>query len=120
MNTHEIHYGDSLTPIGLRIKRRNTSGVLAAVDLTGTTVKVLICDHGGNVVVAETTEGVTVTNATEGEVSYDFPSGASALGAGTYYLYARVYVGTERDTYPVVSKQMRIRVYEHAIETGSR
>ena len=119
MNTHEIYYGDSLTPIGLRIKRKNASGDLAPVDLTGTTVKVLICDHAGNIAVAETTAGVTVTNATAGEVSYDFPNGASALPRGTYYLYARVYVGTERDTYPVAAKQMQIKVYEHAIETVS-
>ena len=119
MNTHDLYYGDSLTPIGLKFKRRNTTGDLANVDLSGKTVKVLICDHGGNVVVAETTTGVTVTSATAGEVSYDFPSGAQALDGGTYYLYARVYSGTERDTYPVASKQMQIKVHQHVVETVS-
>lgn len=118
MNTHDVYYGDSLTPIGLKFKRRNTSGDLANVDLTGKTVKVLICDHAGTVVVAETTTGVSVTSVTAGEVSYDFPTGASALDGGTYYLYARVYSGTERDTYPVVSKQMRIVVHEHVVEAA--
>ena len=119
MNTPEIYYGDSLTPIGLKFKQKNTTGDLVNVDLTGKTVKVLICDHGGTVVVAETTSGVSVTSAAAGEVSYDFPSGASALDGGTYYLYARVYSGTERDTYPVASKQMQIRVHEHVVETVS-
>jgi hypothetical protein len=119
MNTHDLYYGDSLTPIGLKFKQRNTSGDLANVDLTDKTVKVLICDHAGNVVVAETTTGVTVTTATAGEVSYDFPSGSSALAGGTYYLYARVYVGGQRDTYPVVAKQMQIKVHEHVLESTS-
>jgi hypothetical protein len=117
MNTHDLYYGDSLTPLGLRFKRRDTNGDLTNVDLSGKTVKVLICDNSGNVVVAETTSGVTVTDATAGEVSYDFPSGASALGGGTYWLYARVYSGTERDTYPVAAKQMQIKVHEHVVET---
>lgn len=119
MNTHEIYYGDSLTPIGLKFKRKNTSGDLANVDLSGLTVKVLICDHQGNVVVPETATGVTVTSATAGEVSYDFPTGADALEGGTYYLYARVYSGTERDTYPVAAKQMKILVHQHVVETTS-
>ncbi len=119
MNTHDIYYGDSLTPIGLKLKRKNTSGDLANVDLTAKTVKVLICDHAGAIVVAETTSGVTVASATAGEVSYDFPSGANALNEGTYYLYARVYSGTERDTYPVAEKQLKIHVHKHVVETAS-
>lgn len=116
MNTHDVHYGDSLTPIGLQLRRKNTAGVLSNMNLTGKTVKIVICQTDGTVVVDETETGVTVTSATEGQVSYDFPSGADALDPGTYYLYARVYGGTERDTYPVENKQLQIKVHAHENE----
>jgi len=113
MNTHTIRHGDSLTPLGLKLKRKNTSGVLTSVDLSGKTVKVLIRDPAGAVVLDETTTGVTVTSAADGEVSYDLPAGNDALDAGTYFLEALVYSGTERDTYPVEPKEMRILVKAH-------
>jgi hypothetical protein len=113
MNTHVVRYGDSLTPVGLRLKRKNTSGVLSSVDLSGKTVKVLLRDPAGNVEIDETTSGVTVTSAADGEVSYDLPAGDDALEAGTYYLEALVYSGTERDTYPVEPKQMKIQIKAH-------
>ncbi len=113
MNTHTIQYGDSRTPLGAVLKQKNESGVLAAVDLTGVTVKVLIVDADGRVVVAETTTGVTVVDADAGKVSYEFRSGDDALPAGTYYLYFRVYVGTERDTFPVVPKELKVVVKQH-------
>lgn len=113
MNTHTIRHGDSLTPVGLKLKRKNTSGVLTSVDLTGKTIKVLIRDPSGDVVLDETTTGVTVTSAADGEVSYDFPAGLDALDPGTYFLEALVYSGGERDTYPVEPKEMRIMVKAH-------
>jgi hypothetical protein len=119
MNTHTIRQGDSLTPLGMKLKRKNTSGVLASVDLTGKTVKVLIRDPAGNVVLDETETGVTVTSAANGEVSYDFPAGLDALDAGTYFLEALVYSGTERDTYPVEPKEMKIAVKAHGTNAVS-
>lgn len=119
MNTHYVQYGDSLTPIGLQLKRKNTSGNLVAVDLTGLTVKVLLTDPAGTIIVEETAVGVTVTSAADGQVSYDLPAGDDALEAGTYFLYSRVYSGTERDTYPVRKKEMRIVVEQHIQETSS-
>jgi hypothetical protein len=113
MNTHVARSGDSLTPVGLKLKRKNALGVLTSVDLTGLTVKVLIRDHEGTPVVDETTTGVTVTDAEEGEVSYDLPTGDDALDAGTYYLEALVYSGAERDTYPVEPKQMKLQIKAH-------
>jgi len=119
MNTHTIQYGDSLTPVGLRLKRRNTSGVLTALDLTGLTVKVLIVQLNGAPVVGETETGVTVTSEADGEMTYLFPTDDQALEPGTYWLYVRVYSGAERDTYPVEPKQMRIVVKQHAQEGTS-
>jgi hypothetical protein len=95
--------GDSLTPLGATLKQR-VSGGLQAVDLTDLTVKALVRNAAGTVVVAETTTGVVVVSAAAGQVSYDFPTGASALPAGTYYVYFAVYGtagdATEYDTYP--------------------
>ena len=95
--------GDTLTPIGATLKQR-ISGGLQAVNLTGKTVKVTVRNSDGTEAIAETTTGVTVVDATAGQVSYDFPSGASALAAGTYYVYFVVYgsggESTEFDTYP--------------------
>lgn len=119
MNTHEITYGDSLTPIGLQLKQTDEDGVLTPVDLTSKTVKAVICQADGTIVIDETTTGVWIVDAEAGKVSFDFPGGASALDPGTYYLYLRVYSAAERDTYPVVPKQMEVRVRQHIQETGS-
>lgn len=113
MNTHVVRFGDSLTPVGFKLKRKNTSGVVTSVDLTSKTVKVLVRDPAGTVVVDETTTGVTVTDATEGEVSYDLPAGDDALDPGTYFVECLVYTGTERDTYPVEPKDMRLLIKAH-------
>lgn len=113
MNTHRVQYGDSLTPLGVQLKQQNEAGVLAAVDLTGKTVVVVIADSTGSVVISETTTGVETTEPGAGKVRYTFPSGQDALQAGTYYLYFRVYQGTRRDTFPVVPKQLRIVVAQH-------
>ena len=95
--------GDTLTPLGATLKQR-ISGGLQAVNLTGKTVKAEVRNAAGTVVVAETTTGVVVVSASTGQVSYDFPSGASALPAGTYYVYFVVSgaggEATEFDTYP--------------------
>jgi hypothetical protein len=42
-----------------------------------------------------------------------------ALDAGTYFLEALVYSGTERDTYPVEPKEMRIMVKAHGTNAVS-
>lgn len=95
--------GDTLTPLGATLKQR-VSGGLQVVNLTGKTVKAVVRNAAGTVMVAETTTGVVVVSAAAGQVSYDFPSGALALPAGTYYVYFVVYgtggEATEFDTYP--------------------
>ncbi len=91
-------------PTEYRTLKQRVSGGLQAVNLTGKTIKVEVRNTAGMVVVAETTTGVAVVSAAAGQVSYDFPAGASALPAGTYYVYFAVYgsggESTEFDTYP--------------------
>lgn len=112
MNTHYLSYGDTLTPLGCQLKQKNTSGTLAVVSLTGKTVKVFVTDEAGTTVVTETETGVTVVDAANGKVQYDFQGGASLLDAGDYYVYFRVYSGAERDTYPVETEQMHVVIQD--------
>jgi D-alanyl-D-alanine carboxypeptidase len=103
MPTEHRTTGDTLTPLGATLKQR-ISGGLQVVNLTGLTVKATVRTAAGTEAIAETTVGVVVVSATGGQVSYDFPSGSSALPAGTYYVYFAVYgsggEATEFDTYP--------------------
>lgn len=96
---HEIVYGDTLTPIGATLKQKNTSGTLVAKVLTGLTVKAMITDTKNTTIVAETTTGVTVVDADAGQVTYDVQT-TQRLLPGEYFLYFRLYSGSERDTYP--------------------
>jgi hypothetical protein len=114
--TLQIHYvtvGDTLTPMGAQLKQRGADGTYAAVDLTGLTVKFSLVAEDGTLVVDETTTGVTVEDAEEGKVSYDFQA-ADVDTAGTYYGWFHVYDSTERDTYPVDGRKFRIEISEAA------
>jgi len=104
---HELSVGDTLTPMGATLQQKNASGVLAAVDLTGLTVKFQMVDSAGTVKVAETTTGVTVTDAAAGKVQYDFQS-ADVDTEGTFYGWFTVYSGSERDTYPIGGRELVI------------
>ena len=116
-----VHYagsGDSLTPMGATLKRRNTAGRLVATDLTGLTVTVIVYDEDEEEVIAETSTGITVINATAGQVAYDFPTPPGNLPDGWYYVIFRVSdtpVGeedvAEHDTYPAPDPRNRMRVY---------
>ena len=119
MPRHTIAQGDSLTPLGATLKRKQTDGSLTAIDLTGLTVKATIVNTDETVEMAETTTGVTVVTAASGIVQYDFASGASALAVGTYYLYFVVYgagaESTEKDTYPTPGEDLKLQVVVTAL-----
>ena len=105
METKHIIHGDNLTPIGMQLKHPDTDGTLVVTDLSALTTKVFVVDDRTNVVVTETTTGVTEVDASNGKITYDFQS---SLPPGTYYVYARVYSGDQRDTYPDQPAQMRV------------
>lgn len=119
MPVHYIAVGDTLTPLGAVLKQEDDDGELQPTDLSGKTVKVIIVNTAGTTVVAETTTGVTVTDATAGEVEYDFQTGASALSAGVYFVYFRVYgtggASTERDTFPAPKEGNKMKVIVSAL-----
>ncbi len=107
MDTHKIGVGDTLTPIGVQLKQKNNSGVLAVVDLTGMTVKFKMVSSAGVVIVAETANNVSVTAAITGKVQYDFQA-ADVDTVGVYYLWFTAYTGAERDTFPVGGRELRL------------
>ena len=93
--------GDKLTPLGFTLKQPSCNGLQAA-NLTGRVVKAQVVDFDGETKVAETTTGVSVTDATAGQVSYSLPTGENRLDPGEYYVYFRAYgTGGDADKFDV-------------------
>ena len=111
--THKIAVGDTLTPLAVQLKQKDTNGALAAVNLTGLTVKFTLVNAAGTVIVNEATTGVSVTGASTGLVQYDFQA-ADVVAAGTYYGWFTVYSGSEKDTYPVGGRKLVIEISARA------
>jgi hypothetical protein len=115
MSVHYAGFGDSLTPLGAAFRQKNTAGRLVEVDLSDRTVTAIVYDDDGNEVLAESSIGVTITDATAGKVAYDFPDGENALPVGWYYIQFRAYgaggESGERDTFPSPDPRLRKRIY---------
>jgi hypothetical protein len=119
MPVQKIARGSRLTPLGVYLKQRS-NGALQAVNLTSKTVKVFVTDGRGSIIVAETTTGVTVVNASAGQVSYALPAAVYNRTRGDCSVYFNVYGSggdsTKYDTYPVPenhpASQMIVSVYE--------
>ena len=110
---HTLTVGDTLTPLAVRLEQPDENGVLSAVDLTDLTVKFFMVDSDGTSKVDETESNVTVTDATAGEVEYDFQD-ADVDTAGTYWAWFRVYSLAEYDTYPAGGRKLCIVMVEAA------
>lgn len=107
MPDHIRHVGDTRTALAAALKYRGDAG-LAAVDLTGLTVKFKMVNAATDVEkIAETSTGVTVTNAATGLVQYDF-SAAGVDEPGKFYGYFVVYDAGESDHYPVEPEHLVI------------
>lgn len=101
MAEYRLHTGNTLTPIFATLKYPDVNGDLAALVLTGLTVKFyLVNAANGATVVAETATGVTVTDENAGTVKYSLGA-TSTIPAGVYWGYFNVYSGSTFDTYPV-------------------
>lgn len=112
MDTHEIAVGDTLTPLGARLRQLGTSGVYEDVNLTDKTVTFKMVAEDGTVVVPETSTGVTVVTASEGKVKYDFAA-EDVDEAGVFYAWFRVAdTGGETDTFPRGGRQFKIIIHE--------
>jgi hypothetical protein len=103
--THTRHITDTRTVLPATLKQPNAAGVDTVVDLTGLTVQFKMANQSGVDVIAQTATGVTVTDATAGEVEYDF-STAGVATAGRYYAYFVVIDSTETDHFPVAAREL--------------
>lgn len=103
------HVSDTRTALAVTLQQLNESGVATAVDLTGKTVEFKLVDSAGADVVAQTSTGVTVTSAADGEVQYDFAS-AGVTTAGRYYGYFVVTESSETDHFPAAGRDLVICV----------
>jgi hypothetical protein len=110
---HSLSVGDTLTPLACQLKQRDANGVLSVVNIAGLTVKFTLVNSAGTVIVNEATTGVTVTDATNGKVQYDFQT-ADVTTAGTFYGWFTVYSGTEKDTYPAGGRKLVIEISARA------
>jgi hypothetical protein len=104
---HTRQAGDVRTVLGVTLQQNNTAGTATAVDLNGLTVQFRMVDTNGVDVVEQTATGVTVTNATSGEVEYDF-STAGVASSGQFYAYFIVIDGVETDHFPVEPRELII------------
>jgi len=110
IQTHKRHIDDLVTVLPAVLSKKNESGVDTVQDLTGLTVEFKMVNEYGEEVQAKTATGVTVTDAANGKVQYDFSSG-SVDEAGTYYGYFVVTISGEFDTYPAVRGELVILIY---------
>jgi hypothetical protein len=104
LQTHTITLGDTLTPLAVTLTQSDSP-----VNLTGKTVKFQMVAHNGAIVIAETSDNVSIVAPTQGRVNYDFQA-ADVDTLGTYWAWFTVYVGAERDTFPVDGRKLRIDI----------
>lgn len=105
---HRRRVGDTLTALSVTLQQPNESGVLAAVNLTGKTVKFkMINSADGTAKVALTDTGVSVVTAASGTVDYDFSSGG-VDEAGVFLGTFVVTSSTEPDSFPVKHQELKI------------
>lgn len=108
---HERAVGDTQSPFAIQLRR---DGV--PVDLTDKTVKFLMSDLAGNVVVDHV--AATIDEAETGEVSYTFT--APQLVANPYYDHDYNHVGffkvydasNKPDTYPAEDEGIQIEIFD--------
>lgn len=107
-NTEQTNYrtvGDREVPLAVGLTRDG-----AVVSLTGKTVKFGMKSEDGTTKVAETAANVTVTNATQGHVQYDWQA-SDVDTAGVFYAFFVVIddVTSRRDTYPPDGERLAVR-----------
>ena len=98
--------GDTLTAIAATLTRPDGT----VVDVSALTTKFAMYEKDGTIVVTETTDNVTETDAAAGEVQYD-PQAADVDTPGTYYAYFIAESGGgAQDTFPVVTGELEIEI----------
>lgn len=111
--TQQIHrrrVGDLRTVLPVTLQQPDSTGTLAAIDLTGKTVKFKMVNAAdGTTKIAATSTGVTVVTAASGTVNYDFSS-TGVDTAGKFWGTFVVTESGETDCVPVKAKDLVILI----------
>lgn len=114
---HRRRVGDLRTVLPVTLQQPDSSGALAAIDLTGLTVTFkMINAADGTTKIAATSTGVSVVSAAAGTVNYDFSSGG-VDAAGVYWGTFLVTESGQTDAVPVRQKDLKI-VIDSDTQTG--
>lgn len=114
---HRRRVGDLRTVLPVTLQQPNSSGTLAAIDLTGLDVTFkMINAADGTTKIAATSTGVTVVTAASGTVNYDFSSGG-VDEAGVFWGTFLVTESGQTDAVPVRQKDLKI-IIDSDTQTG--
>lgn len=112
VQTHQRRVGDILTVLPFALKRKNAAGTLTVVDLTGLEVKFSMVNAATDAVkVSESDDGITITDAANGEGHKKFAAG-DVDTAGRFLGTFTVFDGSESDSFPVVHDELVIDIDE--------
>lgn len=114
---HRRRVGDLRTVLPVTLQQPDSSGTLAAINLTGLTVTFkMISAATGATKIAATSTGLTVVTAANGTVNYDFSSGG-VDAAGVYWGTFLVTESGQTDAVPVRQKDLQI-IFDSDTQTG--
>ena len=114
---HRRRVGDLRTVLPVTLQQPDSTGVLAAINLTGLDVTFkMINAVDGSTKIAATATGVSVVSAAAGTVNYDFSSGG-VDAAGVFWGTFLVTESGQTDAVPVRQKDLRI-IIDSDTQTG--
>ena len=114
---HRRRVGDLRTVLPVTLQQPDSTGTLAAINLTGLTVTFkMINAADGSTKIAATSTGVSVVSAAAGTVNYDFSSGG-VNAAGVYWGTFLVTESGQTAAVPVRQKDLRI-IIDSDTQTG--
>ena len=114
---HRRRVGDLRTVLPVTLQQPDSTGTLAAINLTGLTVTFKMVNAAtGATKITATSTGVTVVTAASGTVNYDFSS-TGVDAAGVYWGTFLVTESGQTDAVPVKAKDLKI-VIDSDTQTG--
>ena len=114
---HRRRVGDLRTVLPVTLQQPDSTGALAAINLTGLDVTFKMINAAtGSTKIAATSTGVSVVSAAAGTVNYDFSSGG-VDEAGVFWGTFLVTESGQTDAVPVRQKELKI-VIDSDTQTG--
>ena len=117
---HRRRVGDTRTVLPVTLQQPDSTGAIAAVNLTGlgTPTFSMVNAADGTTKITATTTGVTVVTAASGTVNYQFSAGGVDT-AGVFYGTFIVTESTRTDSIPVAQQGLKI-VIDSATQAGEQ